>query len=180
MAQDRYSNKLIQDLIQGKRCKVICLCASGDEKRAVVKKISTVSKYSSDPSKYYDKKHSRYRLCNFRKRWTWHMRYWDSNFIRPRLNYIFCMTIIEKYWRKTSTATWIIRNSKRISNLFCRIWLILRTCGFLRTYIHRIGFVVRHILSVWRTLETRKHQNIEIQYTQITSRSAQQYNTHKK
>jgi hypothetical protein len=189
MAQDRYSNKLIQDLIQGKRCKVICSCASGDEKRAVdIKKISTVFKYSSDPSKgaYYDKniydivsaifERDEHDICDIEIAIS------SDPVLIGYLLYDNYRKILKE--KNIYSDIELLEIAKRISNLFADMtdiedmWFSSNEYTFIELASLCKAYIIR--LNQRTLLKRENTKNIEIQYTQITSRSAQQYNIHKK
>lgn len=189
MSQDRYSNKYIKEIIQSKKCKVVCSCSSGEEKRVVdIKKLSKIFKYDLDPNRgpYYDKNIydivlAIFERCdqdlsdiekaissdpiligyilydNYRK-YMKENNIWENNDILEcalRISLMFAdMTDIEDMWFATNEYTFI------------------ELASLCKAYVVRLS---------QRGMALKDTPNdIDIQYTQITSRSAQQYNIQKK
>jgi len=189
MSQDRYSNKLIQELIHGKACKVICSCSSGDEKKAVdIKKISHVFKYPPEPSRgpYYDKNIYDIVSAIFER---------DTQDISdlevaissdPVLIGYIMYDNYRKYMREKNVYADcdLLHCAKQISIIFADMtdiedmWFSSNEYSFIELASLCKAYVVRLCQQSLKKRETTKC--VDIQYTQITSRSAQQYNIQKK
>ena len=183
---NRYANKYIQDIIQSKRCKVICTSTNSDEKRLVdIKKISSMYRIpilSDRP--YFDK--NIYEVVHdiFDR---------EDCPISDLQKAVSSDPVLISYIMYDNFKQYV-QNNYDVSNLIkalCYISKMYHDMSILEDNLYTLNdyhIIELSVLCKCYSIRLQQREmsraqrvrNTDIQYTQIASRSVQQYNIQKK